>query len=106
MNNIELVNKIKFFCNSQNLKISALLKKAVLSPNIIDDWQNNKTEPSFPALLQICNVLQIQLKDLFKTEDLSLTVSQSNILAEWKTLGDNEKRAVFDYITALKSNHK
>ena len=50
MYNQEIVEKIKSVCKLRNLKISELLKKAGLSPNVVEDWHNNKKEPSFPAL--------------------------------------------------------
>ncbi len=106
MNNIEIVNKIKMICGLQHLKISALLKKAGLSPNVIDDWKNNKTEPSFPALFHICEVLNIQIEELYTTDELRLTESQLSILKEWKTLEIKEKQAIWEYIDALKSDHK
>lgn len=106
MYNQEIVKKIKSICKLQNLKISELLKKAGLSPNVVEDWQNNRTEPSFPALFEICKVLNIDIKDLFATQELRLTNLQANIIKEWETLNDKEKQAIYDYITALKSNHK
>ena len=105
MNTQDIVEKIKFVCKSQNLKINALLRKAGVSPNLVDDWQNDRSEPSFPTLIEICNVLNITLEELFITDKLSLTSSQERILNEWKNLSNQEKRAIFDYIVALKSNH-
>lgn len=106
MNKGKIAENISFICKSQNLKISALLKKAGLSPNVFDDWQNEKTEPSFPALFEICRALNIDIAELFSTHSLSLTDSQLKLLAEWKHLSDPEKQAVFDYISAMRSNHK
>ena len=106
MYNQEIVEKIKSICKLQNLKISELLKKAGLSPNVVEDWHNNKKEPSFPALLEICKVLNIEIEDLFRVSQLRLTNSQANLLREWNTLNDKEKQALQDYIMALKSNHK
>jgi len=106
MDSVNIVSKIKSICKSKNIKISALLSEAGLSAHLIDDWQDNKTEPSFPALFKICDVLQINISDLFITGDIQLTQSQMEILTEWRGLSNQEKSAIFSYIDALKSNHK
>ena len=101
-----IVERIKSLSKERNLKISVLLRKAELSPNVIDDWQNKKTEPSIPALCKICEVLNIDIGDLFTTSELQLTQSQMDLLKEWNLLNAQEKQAIFDYISALLSNHK
>ena len=106
MYNQEIVEKIKSVCKLRNLKISELLKKAGLSPNVVEDWHNNKKEPSFPALFEICKVLNIEIEDLFRVSQLRLTNSQVNLLKEWNALNNVEKQAIIDYISALKSNRE
>lgn len=106
MDNLDIVHKIETVCGARGLKTSALLRQAGLSPNVIEDWRTYKTEPSFPALFDICNVLNIDVKELFATDELQLTASQTEILNEWRALTAREKQAVFDYITAMKSVRK
>ncbi len=97
----EISEKIKAYCYERNMKVSELLRISSLSAHLIDDWQNGKTEPSFPALIRICESLSIDIKDLF-VGGQRLTVSQIEILEEWRVLSDIQRSAIFDYIDAMK----
>lgn len=103
--NIQIVTAIKTKCREQHIKISELLRAAGTSQHLIDDWQNERSEPSFPVLNRICAVLNIEIEELFTTDQMALTDSQRNLLNEWHNLSSKEKSALFSYIEAMKANH-
>lgn len=98
---IILLKKIKNLCEERGIKIRDLLKSAGLSLHIIDDWESNIANPSIPALLQICKVLNITLEYLFQNDELTLTASQKKLLDQWKVLDPKEKKAIKNYIKAM-----
>ncbi len=99
-----IVTAIKQQCKEKGIKISVLLREAESSQHLIDDWQNGKTEPSFPTLSRICKVLNIDVEELFKMSQ-KLTETQAKILDEWRSLSDMEKQSLLKYITAMKAYH-
>lgn len=106
MRNEIIIKKIYELCDSQQISDADLLSKASLSTHLIRDWAANKSVPSLPALKSICEVLNVDISYLFKTEEDSFTQSQRKILNEWRQLSVEEKEAINLYISALKSINK
>ena len=102
---VQIVTAIKRKCKEQHIKISELLRAAGTTQHLIDDWQNKRSEPSLPVLNRICEVLNIEIWELFMSKQTNLTESQNTLLGEWRNLSSNEKGALFAYIDAMKSNH-
>lgn len=100
-----IIKTIKANSKEQNCKISELLRKARVSPHIIDDWQSGKSDPSFSVLFRLCDVLNIEMRELFTENEDALTDSQKAIIEEWCLLSPMQKEALFLYIDAMKSNH-
>lgn len=98
----DIVRRIKKRCECKRLSINALLRRAGLSPHLIDDWKNRKAEPSVAALEKICRELDMDLGDLFANSEHTYTETQRRILEDWRTLSEEEKTAIFKYIEAMR----
>ena len=100
-----IVNVIKFHCKEQGMSINRLLLQAKSTKHLIDDWMHGRSEPSLPALIRLCEILNIQIDELFKNQDTSMTESQDRLLREWHCLSPIERKSVSSYIEAMKEYH-
>lgn len=102
---LRVVATIKKKCKERHIKVSELLRAAGASQHSIDDWEHERTEPSFPVLARICEVLEIEIGELFVDAMEPLTDAQVAFLKEWRKLSPDEKTALHSYIAAMQSNH-
>lgn len=60
-----MIIKLKQICKEKDISPYALAKKAEISTSTMSYLMSGKTKPELYTILSICNVLQINIGDLF-----------------------------------------
>ncbi|QEK12627.1 helix-turn-helix transcriptional regulator [Crassaminicella thermophila] len=103
MNNF-IGNRIRFLRKQMNLTMKQLADKLNSSAGFISDIENNKSMPSIPKLIEICNVLNITLSDFFNesTEPITLTPELKELVRHAKNLTPEQLEQLTKFIRTLK----
>ncbi|NLB20797.1 MAG: helix-turn-helix transcriptional regulator [Clostridium sp.] len=87
-----------------DLKLKDVSKASNLSLSYISDIENNKSIPPLLTLQTLCNVLDIELYDLFKNDHvITLKTSQDNktlhnLLLDFETWPQADKDELISYL--------
>lgn len=74
-----MIATIKRLCEQKNITPHALAKEAGISTSTISYLVNGKTKPQVYTILVLCNVLGIQIRDLFDNSVVSAEISESGV---------------------------
>lgn len=80
-----------------------LAKITGISTNSVYGWTNLGKFPSLANIERICNAANITVEQFFYDEGVAdMTAEERELLSDWITLSETEKKAVFSTIEAFK----
>lgn len=99
----KLVIKIKKICALKGLSYYSLAKKSHISTSTMHAIIKGKTRPQIYTLLQICNVLEVSIYELFDEDFLGeLSEEEKEILFNFQCLTEKKKVLLKIYMDMLK----
>ena len=80
-----------------------LAEEAKLPQSTISSWYSKKMTPSFSSLEKVCKAFGITLSQFFANENslVDLTDDQREMLEEWNTLTNEQKKIIFTLIKTM-----
>lgn len=80
-----------------------LAEQSGLPQSTISSWYRKNMIPTIPSLEKICQAFDITMSQLFAEEDslVSLTESQSELLARWSRLDKAQQEVIFHLLDVM-----
>lgn len=80
-----------------------LAEQSGLPQSTISSWYQKNMVPTIPSLEKICGAFHITLSQLFAEQGtpVSLTESQTELLARWAKLDDRQQTVIFELLDIL-----
>lgn len=102
MNSITILGKVTQLIQARGLTENKVCEMADLSHNTFYNWRKRGTFPTMDSLLEICDVLDVSIVQLFADEIIDdLTQEQRLLILKWSTLNGKNKKLVIEFIDAL-----
>ncbi len=102
---MDVCQRLEQLMNERGLNMYSLAKRSHLSWNTIKNIYSRKSTPTVQTLLMLCEGLGITMMQFFDEEgsgeSLRLTAEQREVLHQFSTLRDEEKKVIRDMMTAL-----
>lgn len=63
-------NKIDYWIKDRGLKQKYIAEKLEVSYQTVSNWRNNRSQPDLKQSMELARILNLELNDLVKEEDL------------------------------------
>lgn len=63
-------NKIDYWIKDRGLKQKYIAEKLEVSYQTVSNWRNNRSQPDLKQCMELARILNLELNDLVKEEDL------------------------------------
>ncbi len=101
----EMIEKISSVCKQRHITPHALAKRAGISTSTISYLLSGKTKPQVYTILQICQVLDISICDLFdqdqKVQEKRLSIEEEKLVCNFRELSEKKKILLKYYMEML-----
>lgn len=97
-----MIASLKKLCRQKNITPHALAKEAGISTSTMSYLMNGRTRPQVYTILMICNVLGVQISELFDSENSSLSEKYPQTANGYRTSEERELLDCYRHLSAKK----